>query len=575
MRRARARSRATQHHRPLCRMDGQHGIHRRRSRGGRPFRRGALPWIGTGDLGLRRPRRAQSHRLAGAPHRQARQPLEPAARRAVFHRPQCLGILAHVASLPARLLRAASPPRLARTAGHPRGFRRPPRARALPGFLFPADGLTRMRRVLIASPHFCPVNAADMQRVRLCLPHLRENGWDPTVLALHPDTVEHAVIDPLLGQTYPADIPVVRAKGIPPRLTRPLGFGGLWWRAGRAFDRAGARLLRQERFDLVFFSTTQFDFLRLAPRWLHRSGVPYVLDYQDPWVNDYYRRTGTPPPGGRLRHAFARWRAKRQEPRTLREASAVVSVSPAYLADLARRYPWFDAQRATVLPFGASAGDFALARALDPSSPLVPLGDGRVHLVSTGRAGPDLAPALRLLFMGLAQLRRSRPEAAARLRLHFIGTSYAPAGLGRPSVLPVAQECDVAELVREHPARVPYFEALHYLSRADGILALGSDDPGYTPSKLSPVLLAGRPVLALLGAGSPALDLACAAGATVAAFAPGSQDAGGISTVARWLGQAPANPAPDPRVIEARGQTARAMTRRLAEAFAAATDRRN
>ena len=145
------------------------------------------------------------------------------------------------------------------------------------------------RRVLIVSPHFPPVNAPDMQRARMALPYLRASGWEPVVLAVAPEMIEGGVLEPLLEETYPADIRIVRVRGIPARATRWAGIGSLWLRCGRALRAAGDGLLRRERFDLVFFSTTQFDAFSLGPRWKAMFGVPYVLDYQDPWVNDYYR----------------------------------------------------------------------------------------------------------------------------------------------------------------------------------------------------------------------------------------------------------------------------------------------
>jgi len=41
-----------------------------------------------------------------------------------------------------------------------------------------------MKRVLIVSPNFPPINAPDMQRVRMSLPFYRDNGWEPVVLAV-------------------------------------------------------------------------------------------------------------------------------------------------------------------------------------------------------------------------------------------------------------------------------------------------------------------------------------------------------------------------------------------------------
>ncbi|HEY5079481.1 MAG TPA: hypothetical protein VII43_06520, partial [Opitutaceae bacterium] len=157
-----------------------------------------------------------------------------------------------------------------------------------------------IRKLLIVSPHFAPINAPDMQRARLALPYLRDCGWEPVVLALAPEMIEGGVVEPLLEDTYPRDIRIIRVKGIPPRATRWAGIGSLWLRCGAAFRAAGDRLLRAERFDLAFFSTTQFGAFALGPRWKSMFGLPYVLDYQDPWINEFYGKTNTPPPGGAL-----------------------------------------------------------------------------------------------------------------------------------------------------------------------------------------------------------------------------------------------------------------------------------
>ncbi|MEO8204529.1 MAG: hypothetical protein ABI615_00005, partial [Chthoniobacterales bacterium] len=62
-----------------------------------------------------------------------------------------------------------------------------------------------MKKVLIVSPHFPPVNAPDMQRVRMALPYFTEFGWEPTVLCVDEDYVE-AGRDPYLERSLPSDI---------------------------------------------------------------------------------------------------------------------------------------------------------------------------------------------------------------------------------------------------------------------------------------------------------------------------------------------------------------------------------
>lgn len=364
------------------------------------------------------------------------------------------------------------------------------------------------RKVLIVSPHFPPVNAPDMQRARMALPYLRASGWEPVVLAVAPEMIEGGVIEPLLEETYPADIRIVRVRGIPARATRWAGIGSLWLRCGRALRAAGDGLLRRERFDLVFFSTTQFDAFSLGPRWRAMFGVPYVLDYQDPWVNDYYARTHTPPPGGWLKFGFSQWSARMREPKVLRGAAGVVAVSDAYGATLAKTYPWFDGRGVTLLPFGAASQDFATAARHRPAEPLIPFGDGHFHLVYAGRCGPDMSTSLKVVFRAFRQYLSANPAGAERIRFHFVGTDYAPRPFGREWAMPIARDEGVERYVTEHCYRVPYFDSLYYLTHADALLAVGSNDPTYSASKLYPYVLAGRPMLMVFSAQSPMVALA-------------------------------------------------------------------
>jgi len=354
-----------------------------------------------------------------------------------------------------------------------------------------------MRRVLIVSPHFAPVNTADMQRVRLLLPWLRQFGWEPTVLAVAPESIEGAVLEPLLEKTYPADIRVVRVRGISPKLTRFFGIGSLWLRCGRALKKAGDKLLRKEAFDLVFFSTTVFGSFSLGPRWLKKFGVPYVLDYHDPWVTDYYQTTGNAPPGGKLKYAFSQWQARRLEPHIVANAAAIVSVSSNYGPKLCSRYSGLDQSRIHHLPFGCSEKDIKVAQAHPPPVPIVPQSDGNVHFVYTGRAGEDMVYSLQLLFRAFYLYKQKCPQKASLIHFHFIGTDYSPPPLGKPRVMPIAEEEHVPAHVHEHYYRIPYFDSLSYLCNADALMIIGSDDPSYSASKVFPYLLARRPLLTI------------------------------------------------------------------------------
>jgi hypothetical protein len=303
--------------------------------------------------------------------------------------------------------------------------------------------------------------------------------------------------------------------------------------------------------------------------------VPYVLDYQDPWVNDYYTRTRTRPPGGWLKFGFSQWIAKRREPEVLRKASGIVAVSLAYGATLAKNYPWFDARIVTFLPFGAAEADFAAARLHKPAQSLVPFGDGMIHFVYAGRCGPDMSTSLKIVFRAFKGFLAMRPEEAKRIRFHFIGTDYAPRPLGREWAMPVALEESVDAYVVEQCYRVPYFDALYYLIHANALIAVGSNDPTYSASKIFPYILARRPMILVFHKESPVLAMAevmkCAN--RYAFKSAGDIDALAAKINDEWFLGGKMNEYVEADVSAFHPYSAESMTHRLAGCFDAALNR--
>jgi hypothetical protein len=426
-------------------------------------------------------------------------------------------------------------------------------------------------RVLIVSPHFPPINAPDHQRVRMSLPHFEEFGWRPTVLAVEPDYVE-GIGDSLLLQSVPASTEVIRTKALPVNHTRRLGLGSLGLRALPFLSSAGDKLIKKNKYDLVYFSTTVFPVMALGPRWRRRWQVPYVLDFQDPWLSDYYDSPGAPPPpGGGLKYGLTKVLARQLEPKAMRQVSHVISVSPAYPKTLLARYPWMSDEQFTVLPFGASQQDFECVSDLGVSQGVFDPNDGKRHWVYVGRGGGDMGKALRILFLALQRGREIEPARYQGLKLHFVGTDYAPAGRAIKSVEPIAREFGMDDIVEERTGRVPYFEALKILTDSDAILLFGSDNAGYTASKLYPCVLARKPILAIFHEQSSVVEILrrCNAGHAVTFSASDSpRDRVEVTTDhLDWLLDAPKGhqPATDWREFEP--YTAREMTRQQCEVF--------
>lgn len=351
-------------------------------------------------------------------------------------------------------------------------------------------------RVLIVSPHFPPINAADHQRIRMALHYFAEFGWDVTVLCVDPKFIE-GIDDPNLLATVPANIEVIKSKAISPELSRKLKLGNLAFRSIYFLIKSTAKYFERNYFDLVYFSNTVFLTMPLGRYWLKRYGVPYVLDFQDPWLSDYYERTGTTPPGGKFKYAIANSLAKIFEPFTMRRVSQITSVSPEYPQVLSKRYPWLEPSQFTVLPFGAPEKDFEILASLNVKQNIFDPNDGCKHWVYVGRGGNDMAFSLKNLFAAIQQHRQRSPEIWQKIRLHFVGTKYSIFDHNK-EIEAIASSYNLDDIVTEYPQRIPYFEALQVLKDSHAILIIGSDDSGYSASKVYPCILAQKPILAIL-----------------------------------------------------------------------------
>jgi hypothetical protein len=108
-----------------------------------------------------------------------------------------------------------------------------------------------------------------------------------------------------------------------------------------------------------------------------------------------------------------------------------------------------------------------------------------------------MVPVLRAIFAAIALGLESEPDIFSRLRVHFAGTTYAPPGHEQYQVLPIAREVGVEHIVDEHPERLSYLDAIQIQLDSHAMLAVGSELPYYTASKIFPLVLAERPIVAV------------------------------------------------------------------------------
>ena len=365
--------------------------------------------------------------------------------------------------------------------------------------------MSRMRRVLMVSPHFPPDSSAAAHRVRLLAPHLPASGWQPTVVTVDAGSYEGR-LDPDLELLVPSSLEVVRAPAWNAKWTRRFGIGDLGLRAFAGLGQTCRELLLRTHFDAVFITVYPVYPALLGPRLKRRFAVPFVLDYQDPWVGEWGKSVGSASDG----KPDWKSRASRQlgvwlEPKAVNSADALVAVSQGTIDGVISRIPAAAHVPHRVIPLGFDGNDFDHVKVDRGRSAAFDPDDGAVHLCYVGTLLPTGIQTLTLLLTAFARAKAIDPV-ASRLRLHFFGTSNQSSS-DHQRVLPVAAACGVADAITEHPGRLDYLDALRVLTSASGIVLLGSAERHYTASKLGPALMARRPLLALYNEASSVVSM--------------------------------------------------------------------
>ena len=228
---------------------------------------------------------------------------------------------------------------------------------------------------------------------------------------------------------------------------------------------AGRRLISEWKPEIIFASAPPNTGLMVASRLARTHKLPWVADFRDLWVdNPYYSEPG--------------WRKRFDailEPRILRSAAGLVTVSPIWAEQLRRRH----GKDVTVVYNGYAEEDFSPpALRADPGEILTIRYMGSIY---RGFRDPSA------LFSAIALL---PDQLRTRINVEF----FSDAG---DAVLDAAAAHRVENVVAVKP-RVPYRRALALQMEADVLLLLQSSDQrdeGNLPAKLFEYLYARRPIL--------------------------------------------------------------------------------
>jgi glycosyltransferase involved in cell wall biosynthesis len=346
-----------------------------------------------------------------------------------------------------------------------------------------------VKKVLCISPHFPPVNAVDMHRLRTALPYTHEFGWEWEIVSVKTQYVEIGEDQELLD-TIPDDTKVHRLPAFSTTWTRKLGLGNLALRALPFYYFWLRRHLSENHYDLIYFSTTSVFLFPLVHMIKRKFNIPTVIDLQDPWLNTFYLDK---PKTERPRKFWFDYSLRKvSEQLTIRSLDGITAVTGAYLRELEKRYGCRAKQKTLVLPFGAPEKDMKFA--IDQADMgRVELNPDKFNIVYTGTIAPPMVFAVRILLQGIAAIPK---KLRAKIRLSVIGTGYAKdhkTNIVQSLMAGRGYDFDVLE----YPEREPYFTALYLQKRSDLLFLPGSMEKYYSASKLGIYFLTGKPILAI------------------------------------------------------------------------------
>jgi glycosyltransferase involved in cell wall biosynthesis len=346
-----------------------------------------------------------------------------------------------------------------------------------------------LKRVLIISPHFPPVNAPDMHRIRMSLPYYKALGWEPVVLCVDERFV-NGFRDDLLNDTIPEDIEVHKVTAWKESTSRKVGIGNLSMRSYSQIKKKGSELLKSKKFDLVFFSTSLFQVCVLGRYWKKKFGVKFIIDMQDPWRNDFYLQQ--PSQHRPRKFALSHLMDRVLEKYTMPHASGIMSVSQAYIDILKNRYKELQNKPCLLLPFGVATEDFnlVLRKKIEPG--IIHETKDKINVVYVGVLNQFFMPLIEAFFIAFSKS-VTRPD---DYRFYFIGTNYA-VGITHLPVEELARKHGIEHLVTEVPERITYFSALATLLHSDIIFIPGSTDATYNASKLYNNIYANKPIFSI------------------------------------------------------------------------------
>jgi len=144
-----------------------------------------------------------------------------------------------------------------------------------------------MKKVIVVAPDFVPSSMPPSLRIRFMINHLSEFGWEPIVVSTDPKYYDWNVDDEnysLLSD----NVRICRTKALPTKITKYFGIGDLSIRSIWFVWKEINSICSKEKINALIISVPPYYTMLLGRLIKKKFNIPYIIDYQDPWVTEYY-----------------------------------------------------------------------------------------------------------------------------------------------------------------------------------------------------------------------------------------------------------------------------------------------
>lgn len=315
------------------------------------------------------------------------------------------------------------------------------------------------------------------QRVRLLVKHLHGFGWQPVIL-----TVDHyyreELADPWMLEIMGNHYEKIDVGCLDQRKTRKFGIGDLGIRMLVNLFFVLKKETKKRKPDIILYPVPPWYIMVLAPIIKSISGIPFAIDFIDPWVHSTQKKG--------FKAKMSQWIARRCEGFVVKKSSAVFAVSQGILDTLVERYPSIKNIPLVAVPYGVEFSDFDAIKVKKPVS-------GPAIIRYIGAISEAMLPVVDTLIKALFLVQKRTP-----IVVEFTGTNYAGAGLVKPLLTELISKNMATGFITENPARVDYRQALELGMSATMQLLIGDTTPYYAASKMMGMAASGQSFFAVI-----------------------------------------------------------------------------